>query len=253
MTILILRSEEITGTVDTARGIIFIGRKQYEIPPGTVIRAGDTIILQGREYTAAEFRPADFETSTERAFQSIKTHDASYMIYMAGIRSGSRVLESGVGNGMFSAHLLWAVSPGGSLTGLDINRKAVELCESNLTKFFGLENWHSEVGDVREYSSETLYDSVFLDIPDPWNAIKAVAKILRPGGSLVVYSPNYNQIERAVVEMEKNQFLVLETSEIIKRNIMVREGKTRPDHRMIGHTAFISIAVKKTGFSLRIG
>lgn len=253
MVFLFLRSSESTGLVDRDTGTVLVGKKKTSLPPGTAIRPGDTIVIRGDEFIVTDFAPPDMEQLSERSFQSIKTHDASYMISMSGIRSGSKVLESGVGNGVFSAHLLWAVTPGGMLTGVDISEQALGSCEFNLRKFFDLSNWKSAVGDIKTYSDDEIYDAAFLDIPDPWDAVSAVRELLRPGGSLVVYSPNFNQIEKAVTEMERNGFQVIETVELLKRNLLVREGKTRPDHRMLGHTAFISFGIRKSGFSQNTG
>lgn len=252
MTIMYLRSIDSSGFVDTESRKIHIGKKSFDIPPGVMLKPGDSIVVSGAEYTLCDFVPPLLEYSSDKGYQTIKTHDASYMIFNAGIRAGSHVMESGVGNGLFTAHLLWAVTLSGSVKSIDTSEKALELCKSNLRNLYSLENWSSEVGDIREYHGADVFDSVFLDIPDPWNAVSTVKKNIRSGGSLVIYSPNFNQIEKAVLEMNRNDFYVFETTEILKRNIIVREGSTRPDHRMLGHTAFIAFALKRSGFSRNI-
>lgn len=252
MTVLFLVSGELDGIADLDARVVFLGGKKYDLPPGTVLKSGDSLVLGGNEFVAADFIPGMMDIYSERKFQSIKAHDASYMISMSGIHSGSKVIESGMGNGTFSAHILQSVSPSGTLTSIDVSDEAIASCRESLSKFFSLENWNALKGDIRKYTSDSTFDAGFLDIPDPWNAIDVMRKIIKPGGSLVVYSPNYNQIEKSVLEMEKNGFAIRETVEILKRNILVREGKTRPDQRMIGHTAFITFGVRKSGFSLRI-
>lgn len=252
MTLLFLVSAGLEGTADLEERIVYMNGKKYNLSPGAVLKPGDSLFLKGTEFTAVSFTPGMMDTYSERVFQSIKIHDASYMISIAGVNSGSNVIESGIGNGTFSSYLLQAVSPGGSLTSIDISEKAIDSCRKSLSKFFSLENWEVIKGDIREYSSDVPFDAGFLDIPDPWNAIDVMKDIIKPGGSLVAYSPNYNQIEKTVLEMEKKGFLIRETVEILKRNILVREGKTRPDQRMLGHTAFITTGIRKSGFSMQI-
>ena len=86
--------------------------------------------------------------------------------------------------------------------------------------------------------------TIILDIPDPWNAVENMRKCIKPGGYLVTYSPNFNQAEKNVLTMKNLKFYVLETVELIKRNIIVRENATRPDNNIVDHTAFISIGVR---------
>ena len=71
-------------------------------------------------------------------------------------------------------------------------------------------------------------------------------KCLKPGSFLITYSPNFNQAEKNVIMMKNFKFYVLETVELIKRNIIVRENATRPDNNIIDHTAFITVAIMES-------
>ncbi len=81
-------------------------------------------------------------------------------------------------------------------------------------------------------------------MPEPWECVDNLKNNLKFGGYFITYSPTFNQAEKNVLSLNKNNFTVLETVELIKRNILVRENATRPDNNIIGHTAFITIAVK---------
>lgn len=251
MTVLFLINSEEHGILDTENLTVTIKGKTNHLAPGSVLKPGDSLVFRGKEFTVLDYMPAFHDMNSDRIYQTIKAHDAAYMINMAGIRSGSNVIESGVGNGTFTAHLLWFLTDRGRLTSVDISDKSLNSAKRTLSQYFDLKNWNSVIGDIREFNTEEQYDTAFLDIPDPWNAVSSMQKIIKPGGSLVVYSPNYNQIEKAVTEMNKNSFHLIETTELLKRNILVRDGKTRPDQKMIGHTAFIAIAKRKSGFSHR--
>jgi len=56
--------------------------------------------------------------------------------------------------------------------------------------------------------------------------------------------PAFNQAERLAVDLSASGFGLVETVEILVREILAREGRTRPAHRMIGHTQLITTAVK---------
>ncbi len=240
------------GFIDVNRGKVVVGKIEYDIPANTPLRPGDTIEIEKKKLTVVGFNPSYYDTLSQRSFQSIKTHDAAYMISVSGIHSGSTVLEAGIGNGSLTAHLIWVVAPSGRVVSVDIERKALDLSSTILRKVVESEVWEPIIGDVRNYKFSDTFDAVFLDIPDPWNAIANVSKYMRGGGSLIVYSPNFNQIERAVDVMNENDFHVIENLEILKRKLIVRHGRTRPDSDMIGHTAFLSVAVKKSGFRVRV-
>jgi len=44
--------------------------------------------------------------------------------------------------------------------------------------------------------------------------------------------------------MRKNGFLILEAVELLVRDFKTEAGKVRPESRMIGHTAYVTIARK---------
>ena len=79
---------------------------------------------------------------------------------------------------------------------------------------------------------------------DPWTLIKTMKDCLRPGGILASVSPTINQVEKVVIELQNEGFLEIETLEILMRDMEVREGKTRPAMRMIGHTTYLTFARK---------
>ena len=87
-------------------------------------------------------------------------------------------------------------------------------------------------------------DVAILDLGDPWTLIEAMKNSLKPGGSLASVSPTINQVEKVVIELQKQGFIEIETLEILMREMEVREGKTRPSMRMIGHTTYLTFARK---------
>ncbi|GAG08477.1 unnamed protein product, partial [marine sediment metagenome] len=83
-------------------------------------------------------------------------------------------------------------------------------------------------------------DLIVLDLPTPWNAIKAVEKGLRTGGYLVCYNPQITQIAGFVNAVDKNDnFIYEKTIELIERNWKIQGQIARPKSEGIGHTGFL--------------
>ena len=249
---LILKGTKDWGTIDEKERTAFIKGKKHDLPGNAVISEGDVVSIRNEKYDVLPFNPTLYQHISMRKAQIIQPADASYIIAKAGIRSGSRVLESGVGSGALSSYILWAVGKEGSLTSIDLDREAIEITEKNLSKFFDLSNWNRKVGDIKVEQDIAGMDAVVLDIIDPWNAISSAKRILEAGGSLVTYSPTFNQTERTVTEMKKQNMAVIETTEITKRDLIVRDGSTRPDHNVIGHTAFLTFGIKRSNIEIKV-
>ncbi len=223
--------------------------RMYKLPENFSPGLGDIIKIDGLSGIVAEYNPAVYASLSDKVTQTIKPHDFAYMIQISGIHNGSIVLESGVGSGQLTAALLWAVGPSGSVVSVDISERNLQKATENLSARHDIKNWRPVLGDIGKFSSDILFDSVFLDIPDPWNYSDRVKKILKTGHHLITYSPNFNQTEKTVVSYQKSGFVHIETCEILKRNLLVRNGMTRPSSEMLGHTAFISHFINATGFT----
>ncbi len=222
-------------------------RKGIVIPPGKVIRSGDSIKSQGVEYIAMDFDPAFFRGVSEKGAQTIDVKDSSYMVRMAGIVPGSRVLESGTGSGALTSAILSAIKNPEGYLGIDHNANSIKITKQNIRKWMNLEinileeefsNISTEIG---------RFDAILLDLPEPWSNVSVQRGLLDSGKRIVTYLPNYDQVEKTVMEYEKNGFFHLETVELIRREILVRDGATRPSSEGLMHTAFISTFIKKSG------
>ncbi|HYV00824.1 MAG TPA: tRNA (adenine-N1)-methyltransferase, partial [Actinomycetota bacterium] len=81
---------------------------------------------------------------------------------------------------------------------------------------------------------------VILDMPEPWRVLDAVGPVLRAGGILCGFLPTTGQVQTLVLAMERAGFRRVETFELLLRPWHVTERSVRPDHRMVGHTGFIT-------------
>ena len=81
-------------------------------------------------------------------------------------------------------------------------------------------------------------------IPNPWDAVETCASALKAGGMLCAYSPNMNQAERTCSQLAASGFVDVRTIEMLERELVVRNGKTRPSYEMLGHTGYLTFARK---------
>jgi tRNA (adenine57-N1/adenine58-N1)-methyltransferase len=74
----------------------------------------------------------------------------------------------------------------------------------------------------------------------PWDVLPAVAEALNPGGVLVGYVATTTQLSRLVEGLrEAGGFTEPAAWETFMRSWHVVGLAVRPEHRMIGHTAFL--------------
>ena len=89
---------------------------------------------------------------------------------------------------------------------------------------------------------ETELDRVVLDLPEPWRVVKHAEAALRPGGILVAYLPTVGQVAQLRDALDDSRFGMAETMEVLQRTWHVEGQSVRPDHRMVGHTGFLTHA-----------
>ena len=79
-----------------------------------------------------------------------------------------------------------------------------------------------------------------LDLATPWTVVPKAREALKGSGILVSFSPTIEQVVKTVSVLEKEGFVDIETVESFVRRIKVKEGETRPETLMIGHTGYIT-------------
>ena len=199
--------------------------------------------LSGREVLALRPTWLDRMMKVHRRTNIMYPKDVAQLLAGLDIGPGSRVVEIGCGSGAMSQALARAISPGGRLYSYDRRPEFLDLAASNCIA--------SGVADVIEFRSrepedplEPRVDAVFCDIPEPWVELPVIFDALRGSGRFAAGVPTYNQVERLAAALHGQGFGMVETVEILIREILARPGRTRPAHRMIGHTQLLTSAVK---------
>ncbi|HEX7321919.1 MAG TPA: tRNA (adenine-N1)-methyltransferase [Mycobacterium sp.] len=211
------------------------------LPEGSVVQSagGDQFLV---------LRPllVDYVLSMPRGAQVIYPKDAAQIIAEGDIFPGARVLEAGAGSGALTCSLLRAVGPDGRVISYEVRDDHAEHARRNVATFAGSEgaapaNWQLIVGDLGDTDlADGSVDRVVLDMLAPWDVLGVVARVLIPGGVLMVHVATVTQLSR-VVEALREQRCWTEPRawETLQRGWNVVGLAVRPQHAMRGHTAFL--------------
>jgi len=204
--------------------------------PEGVSVAGST----GRLFLVVRPTLSDVVLKMPRGAQVIYPKDLGAILLAADIGPGMRVLEAGVGSGALSMALLRA---GADVVGYEVRPDFAAGARANVAAWSGAgASYRVEERDVYDGIDEPDLDRIVLDLPEPWQVLGHAEKTLRPGGILLAYLPTINQVATLRAALTRSAFGMAETSEILRRTWHVEERSVRPDHRMVGHTGFLTTA-----------
>lgn len=227
------------GTYHTHSGTLphdlLLGRSE-----GTRIETSGGMVL-----TAFRPRFADHVLKMPRAAQVVYPKDLGPIVTYADVHPGARVIEAGTGSGALTIALCRAVGPDGRVVSYEVRDEHQVRAQDNIEAFFGKmpDRLELRAGDVAEIETdERRYDRCVLDVPEPWTPLDALHLVLEPGAVLCTFLPTTVQLQQLVLALPESGFLHIESFEILRRTWHVGAKSVRPDHRMVGHTGFLSIA-----------
>jgi tRNA (adenine57-N1/adenine58-N1)-methyltransferase len=194
----------------------------------------------------ALFKPtlSDYLRKMRHATQVIYPKDTALIVNYANIGPGSRVVEAGTGSGVLTSALAHYVQPTGRVYSYEVRREVVEQARRNIERTGLMAFIELKEGDVTQRIEEEDVDAVILDLATPWLVVPLADHALTAGGSFVSFSPTIEQTVKTTTALQGNAFVDVETVECIVRRIKVKEGQTRPETVMIGHTGYITRARK---------
>ena len=134
---------------------------------------------------------------------------------------------------------------GASIVGYELREDFAERAQANVAAALGPDTpYRIEIRDVTKGIDEVELDRILLDMPEPHEVVAAAATALRAGGILLAYLPTINQtaLLRRALDEAGSSFGLSETQEIMRRTSHVEDRSVRPDHRMVGHTGFLTTA-----------
>jgi tRNA (adenine57-N1/adenine58-N1)-methyltransferase catalytic subunit len=207
-------------------------------PEGVMVRS-----TRGAEYTVLRPTLEDFVLEMPRGAQVIYPKDLAPICMLADIGPGSRVFETGVGSGALSMTMLrW----GATIVGYEIREDFANRAVANVRSFLGesvMDRYDVHSADSYEGidPEHGTFDRVMLDLPEPWQVVPHAEKVLEPGGILLAYTPSITQAAQ-VRETLRGHWIDARTIEVLHRGWHIDGRAVRPDHRMVAHTAFLSVA-----------
>jgi len=202
---------------------------------------GSTVLgSTGRRFLVVRPTLTDVVLKMPRGAQVIYPKDLAAIMVLADIAPGASVLEAGVGSGALSMALLRA---GAEVVGYELREDFAERARANVEALVGDHpHYRIELRDVYEGIEERGLDRIVLDLPEPWRVLPHAEVAMRPGGILCAYLPTINQTSELRNALAHSAFGMASTVEVLYRTWHVETRSVRPDHRMVGHTGFLTTA-----------
>jgi len=194
----------------------------------------------GRRFIVLRPTLAEVVLKMPRGAQVIYPKDLGAILLHADIAPGVHTLEAGVGSGAMSMALLRA---GAEVVGYEVREDFADRARANVVDLLGHDApYRVEVRDVYEGIDERGLDRIVLDLPEPWRVVPHAETAMRSGGILCAYLPTINQTSQLRHAMERSRFGMAVSLEVLQRTWHIEDRSVRPDHRMVGHTGFLTTA-----------
>ena len=185
---------------------------------------------------------ADILNDLPRTTQILYPKDIGYILITMGVAPGQRVMEAGTGSGSMTIALATAVGTEGRVISYEQKPDTQNLARKNLERVGLASRVDFKLRDILEGFDETEADAFFLDVQNPFDYISQVRNALKPGGYFCTLIPTFNQVEKILHALKKNNFAFVEVCELLLRFYKADPMRLRPTDRMVAHTGFLVFA-----------
>jgi len=224
--------EDLNKDYSTSYGTIV--KKDLKKKSGSIIKSNT-----GKEFILLDADFIDEYKTIRRTSQIMTLKDIGYIISSTGVNKNSRVVDAGTGSGAMAIYLAHLVK---EVVSYEINKDNINVARENIKKL-NLKNIKIKEKSIFSGIDEKEVNLIILDLPQPWNAIKAAENSLKIGGYLVCYNPQITQTSDFVNSIKQNNsFLYEKTIELNERSWKIEGRVVRPRSESIGHTGFLSFA-----------
>ena len=177
--------------------------------------------------TILSFVPNVWERCINKMTQILFNPDISMIMTLLNITQSSIIYESGTGSGCLSTNMS-SIFSNGHLYTFEFNKERAEKLKE-VFKLLKLDKsvtvTHRDVVengfDMKEedlvQSSHKKCDGMFIDLPNPWMAIKHAKRVLKNGANFVSFSPCIEQISETMKAMKENGFISIRMFECMYR------------------------------------
>ena len=214
-------------------------------PDGSIVT-----LSKGKRFLALRPTFGEYVLKMPRGAQVLYPKDLSLIPMWADVYPGARVFEAGTGSGALTMALLRAVGPTGLVVTYEAREDFGRTALTNIERYMGAV---STLMPFRKNAYEGIdiledgrpFDRLVLDLPEPWQVVPHAAKVLRSGGIYLSFVPTVPQVMQTVEALERTSvFGMIETFETLLRTWSIQGRSVRPDHRMVAHSGFLTVARK---------
>jgi tRNA (adenine57-N1/adenine58-N1)-methyltransferase len=205
-------------------------------------------LSRGKRMLALRPTLGDYVLKMPRGAQVLYPKDLAMITIWADIYPGAKVFESGTGSGALTMALLRAVGERGSVVSYEARDDFARTAMTNIERYLGpVPNLTLRKRDTYEGidAADAPFDRVVLDLPEPWRVVPHAVAVLRSGGLYLSFVPTVPQVMQTVEALERaSVFGLIQTFETLLRTWNIQGRSVRPDHRMVAHSGFITVARK---------
>lgn len=210
-------------------------------------------LSRGRRMLAVLPTLGEYVLKMPRGAQVIYPKDLAMITGWADVYPGARVFEAGTGSGALTLALLRAVGPSGAVVTYEAREDFARTALKNIERYLGappqltvvLRNAYE---GIEVPAGAAPFDRVVLDLPEPWRVVPHAVRALRSGGVYLSYVPTIPQVMQTVEALEREGvFARIQTFETLLRTWNIQGRSVRPDHRMVAHSGFITVARRVQG------
>jgi tRNA (adenine57-N1/adenine58-N1)-methyltransferase len=223
------------------------------IPHDALIGQADASLVtlsRGKRMLALLPTLGEYVLKMPRGAQVIYPKDLAMITIWADVYPGARVFEAGTGSGALTLALLRAVGERGAVVSYEARQDFARTAMKNIERYMDAgaaltvrqKDAYEGIDAVDKYP---LFDRLVLDLPEPWRVVPHAAEALRSGGLYLSFVPTIPQVMQTVEALERAAvFGLIQTFETLLRTWNIQGRSIRPDHRMVAHSGFITVARK---------
>lgn len=225
---------------DTIAHDALIGR-----PDGSLVT-----LSRGKRMLALRPTFGEYVLKMPRGAQVLYPKDLALIAMWADIYPGARVFEAGTGSGALTMTLLRAVGERGNVVTYEAREDFARTALKNVERYLGpISTLTARRADVYEgilaEDRHPRFDRLVLDLPEPWRVVPHAVEALRSGGIYLSFVPTVPQVMQTVEALERaGVFGMIQTFETLLRTWNIQGRSVRPDHRMVAHSGFLTVARK---------
>jgi tRNA (adenine57-N1/adenine58-N1)-methyltransferase len=207
-------------------------------------------LSRGKRMLALRPTLGEYVLKMPRGAQVLYPKDLALIPMWADVYPGARVFEAGTGSGALTMALLRAVGPRGSVVTYEARDDFSRTALANIERYMGaapnLYPYRKNAYEGIDLPPDgRLFDRLVLDLPEPWQVVPHAATVLRSGGIYLSFVPTVPQVVQTVEALERAAvFGMIQTFETLLRTWSIQGRSVRPDHRMVAHSGFITVARK---------